>query len=444
MEVRWHVAVPVAAALALTSCVADPVQKAEQRPVTGLDSIFSTQDMLPLALARVVATIPRGTHIGSYSYGPGCDFGREETWQADYGDLGARGFNSRFFETLSGAGYRVVGDPNQLFDVAAERASARYLVGAQITELKMSLCNHINFWTAVPYGPRGDAYIKIRWQVYSAAERRVVYETVSDGNGNTAQGSRDGLIVLMQQAFAHAAANLAADSGFRGAVSGQAAPAQQAAAPATVASLELPTYARLQGPITGRTQSIAATGVTVLSGSGHGSGFFVSEDGLILTNQHVVGSAEQVNVRLGAGIEVVGRVLRRDAVRDVALVKIEIARARPLPISTTTPAVGSEVYAMGSPSDPNLAGTLTRGIVSALRIFPRSGVELPMIQSDAAIYGGNSGGPLMDASGNVVGIAVSTAADSGRSVPGVNFFIPIDDALRYLNIRLGQPRELRF
>lgn len=444
MAVHRHVALGLAVSVALAGCVAPAVQKAEQRPVTGLDSVFPAEDMQPVTLARVVATIPRGTSIGSYSYGPGCDFGREETWQADYGDLGARGFNARFFETLSGAGYRVVGDPNRLFDVAAERASARYLVGAQITELKMSLCNHINFWTAVPYGPRGDAYIKIRWQVYSAAERRVVYETTSDGNGTTAQGSRDGLIVLMQQAFAHATSNLAGDAGFRGAVSGRAAPVLEASMPTTAASmLELPAYARYQGPISTRAQSITAASVTLLSGTAHGSGFFVSEDGLILTNQHVVGNAEQVNVRLTAGVEVVGRVLRRDAVRDVALVKVDIARARPLPLSTAAPAMGSEVYAMGSPTDPNLAGTLTRGIVSALRMIPRGGVELPMIQSDAAIYGGNSGGPLMDASGNVIGIAVSGVVDRGQNT-ALNFFIPVDDALRYLNIRLGQSRELRF
>jgi S1-C subfamily serine protease len=238
---------------------------------------------------------------------------------------------------------------------------------------------------------------------------------------------------------------LAFDQKFRDAIAVRDGGARLASVPATTATpIEIPRYAPYREAIRARTAEISRAGVTILTGSAHGSGFFVSDDGLILTNQHVVGHAEQVNVRLAAGVEVVGRVLRRDAVRDVALVKVDIARTRPLPIGMEVPAVGSDVYTLGTPSDPGLAGTLTRGIVSAFRTFDRGGVELPMIQSDAAIHGGNSGGPLMDASGNVVGIAVAGAARDGQTRAGLNFFIPIEDALRYLNIRLGQPRELRF
>lgn len=103
-----------------------------------------------------------------------------------------------------------------------------------------------------------------------------------------------------------------------------------------------------------------------------------------------------------------------------------------------------EVFAVGAPGDAKLAGTVTRGIVSAIRSVTPGGVELTMIQSGAIVHPGTSGGPLLDAAGNVAGIAVSAPALRGQTQAGVSYFIPIADALQYLNLKLGQPRELPF
>jgi S1-C subfamily serine protease len=173
--------------------------------------------------------------------------------------------------------------------------------------------------------------------------------------------------------------------------------------------------------------------VTVLTGGGHGSGFVVSRDGLILTNHHVVGDARQVRVRFASGVQVDGTVLRRDARRDVALVRVPVTHDAPLPIRAAHARVGEEVYAIGTPLDEANAATVTRGIVSALRDDGPSG---QLIQSDATIHGGNSGGPLLDRFGNVIGIAVAgqTDANTGQVAAGLNFFIPVGEALERLNL----------
>lgn len=351
-------------------------------------------------------------------------------------------FAEPFFDAMTAAGQRVAGDPRQLFDRQAESASARFLVGAQITSMQFYL-DQID-WAFTGPSSKGTGNIEVTWQVYSLRDRRVIYETTTPGQSELHRpgfvGSSTGLIL---DAFSSAATRLAADPRFRAAVgsgdtAGTAIPASLGPAGAT---FEVPRFTAFTGSANSRLAQLRVSAVTIVLGRGHGSGFFISDDGLILTNRHVVGDAETVNVRLLVGVEVVGRVLARHAARDVALVKVDLTRTQPLPFRLDPPRVGEEVYAIGAPIETRLAGSVTRGIVSAVRRELRGGVELGMIQSDAAIQGGNSGGPLLDASGNVIGIAVE---GHGQMNSGLNFFVPIDEALRYLNIRLGQPRELRF
>lgn len=203
------------------------------------------------------------------------------------------------------------------------------------------------------------------------------------------------------------------------------------------AALELSAVPRFQGPISSRADDIPLARVIIVKAARHGFGVFISHDGLILTNQHVVGDRATVGIRLFDGVEVNGRVLHRHAARDVALIMIEAGRTPSLPLRLDSVGIDDEVYTLGPLDDPNPAGTVTRGTVRALRAAEASG--MPMIESDATVYGGGSGGPLLDASGNLVGIAATSLPGPSRG-SALNFFIPIGDALGYLNIRLGQPR----
>ena len=170
--------------------------------------------------------------------------------------------------------------------------------------------------------------------------------------------------------------------------------------------------------------------VTIRSGAGHGSGFIINEDGYILTNAHVVNEATNVAVILNNGLEILGEVIRTNEQRDVALVKVPLRIPSPLPIRHKQAENLEKVYVIGSPLKEELQSSVTSGIVSAYR--NSSDPNSSYIQSDAAISPGNSGGPLLDQYGNVMGISVSKL--TGNSAEGINLFIPALNALDALKI----------
>lgn len=161
---------------------------------------------------------------------------------------------------------------------------------------------------------------------------------------------------------------------------------------------------------------------------GQGSGFIVSADGLVLTNAHVVRDAKEVTVRLADRRELPAKVLGSDPATDIAVLRVE---AKGLPtVRLGDPAslmVGDPVLAIGAPY--GLEQTATSGIVSAKGRSLPGDAFVPFIQTDAAVNPGNSGGPLFDAAGNVVGINAQIYSRSG-GFQGVSFAIPIDVALK--------------
>lgn len=161
---------------------------------------------------------------------------------------------------------------------------------------------------------------------------------------------------------------------------------------------------------------------------GLGSGFIISSDGLILTNAHVVREAKDVTVKLSDRREFTAKVLGSDATTDIAVLRIN---ATGLPVvrlgDPRQLEVGDPVLAIGAPY--GLEQTATSGIVSAKgRSLPGDAV-VPFIQTDAAVNPGNSGGPLFDGSGAVVGINAQIYSQSG-GFQGLSFAIPINVALK--------------
>ncbi|MBN2317131.1 MAG: DegQ family serine endoprotease [Sedimentisphaerales bacterium] len=161
--------------------------------------------------------------------------------------------------------------------------------------------------------------------------------------------------------------------------------------------------------------------------SGQGSGFIISEDGYILTNNHVVGQADVISVKTHDGREFNAKLIGTDEKTDVAVIKIEGENLPTLPLGDSDHLdIGEWVIAIGNPF--GLAETLTFGIVSAKG---RSTVGIAdyedFIQTDAAINPGNSGGPLINLDGEVIGINTAIFSQSGGSV-GIGFAIPINMA----------------
>ncbi len=166
---------------------------------------------------------------------------------------------------------------------------------------------------------------------------------------------------------------------------------------------------------------------------GSGSGFIISADGYVVSNYHVVQGATQIDVSTVSGETYEAFVVGYDETNDVALLKIE-AENMPYAVlgSSDALAVGDQVVAIGNALG-ELTSTLTVGYVSAKdRIVATDGSTLNTIQTDAAINSGNSGGPLFNMQGEVVGITTakySGQSSSGASIEGIGFAIPIDDVI---------------
>ncbi|QHQ36560.1 Do family serine endopeptidase [Algicella marina] len=159
---------------------------------------------------------------------------------------------------------------------------------------------------------------------------------------------------------------------------------------------------------------------------GIGSGFILESDGLIVTNNHVVEGAEEITVRLDDGRELKAELIGRDDKVDLAVIKVE---AQDLPVlewgDSDAAEVGDWAMAIGNPF--GLGGTVTTGIVSARGRDIGSGPYDDYIQVDAAINKGNSGGPLLDFEGKVIGVNTAIYSPTGGSV-GLGFSIPAKQA----------------
>ncbi len=164
-----------------------------------------------------------------------------------------------------------------------------------------------------------------------------------------------------------------------------------------------------------------------------GSGFIISEDGYILTNYHVIEYADkynyEINVMLHDGTVYSAALVGGEEENDVAVIKIEADGLSPATLGDSDQMqVGQPVYAIGNPLG-ELEYTMTGGIVSALdrEIHTEEAVAINMFQIDAAVNSGNSGGPVYDAAGRVIGIVTAKYSESG--VEGIGFAVPINDAV---------------
>jgi S1-C subfamily serine protease len=170
-------------------------------------------------------------------------------------------------------------------------------------------------------------------------------------------------------------------------------------------------------------RDVSPSVVSVSRSGGSGSGVIIGSDGVVLTNAHVVGDAERVEVGLADGRRLTGSVLGRDPTVDVAVVRISGPR---LPLARLADSdaleVGQVAIAIGNPL--GLERTVTSGVISAINRSPQGLGLDALIQTDAAISPGNSGGPLLDSDGRVMGINTAIIAAPGAS--GLGFAIPIN------------------
>ena len=189
-------------------------------------------------------------------------------------------------------------------------------------------------------------------------------------------------------------------------------------------------------------KSVVAISSTITTGSygqisqstSAGSGFILSQDGYVVTNYHVVEGATSMKVTTYDETQYEAKLVGYDSANDIAVLKIEAQGLQPAVIGSSDDLiVGDQVAAIGNPLG-ELTSTLTVGYISAInRDITTEGTVINMLQTDAAINSGNSGGPLFNMKGEVIGITTakySGTTPSGAAIEGIGFAIPIDDVIK--------------
>lgn len=396
----------------------------------------------PIGLSKTIVSIKRGSLIGAYhsGYSEGskniCNNNNvaDIFWSSSRATIGGidDDFSQYFYETLTSRGYNVVGDPKRIFERDEELSRSKYLIAAEIRGMKANVCRIYDFWTGSSKGTEnGEVWMEVEWTVYSPLEKKTLLQVTTTGYQKSVEERNDGFRTIMFEAFASAAEGLGADKDFYNLVSGRQVKQHLTDLQVGDSELRIKAVENHITPFSSNPDRVTDSAVTVRTAYGHGSGFIVSKEGYILTNHHVVGEADEVAITFSNGFELLGKVIRSNETRDIALVKVDVNSARPMPIRTSPVKILEPVFPVGTPLYTDMQSTITRGIVSAVREDKDTGLTL--IQADADVQPGNSGGALVDIKGNVVGVCVSGIGE--RSI-GINYFIPINEALYALKIQL--------
>lgn len=396
------------------------------------------------ALAKLVSDIGRGEvifafpadpptkgHLCNHRYNDGTVTYSGGTrylgdWSSELGKV--------FYETMTRLNYKVAGDPSDMFTQKDSVRSAEYLIGGRLVQMKGNFCHVHHWWDGRPLDEfSGELYVEFEWSILNTLTKDVVFKEKIGGYFKQNEPIKNGVLVTFENAFIESVEKFA----FR-------PPVAQLAKGEKIDSLSSRLKENQNSTVItngkrGTKFDIGVVGgsvVTIRVGQGHGSGFFIGKDGYLITNAHVVGSASRVQVKTSIGFEIPAEVIAISKTRDVALLKTPIAFPLPPFLKTALPAVATEVFAVGSPLKEALGNTVTRGIVSSHRTDTASGLKF--IQSDVAVSPGNSGGPLFDSEGSIVGISV--AKYTGGGAEGLGLFIPIGDALDTLGVSIYQPQ----
>jgi S1-C subfamily serine protease len=338
-------------------------------------------------------------------------------WDASHSELRPERAAAIFKGELEKAGLSDTSGASLFEDTPANE----FQVAVSVTAMKARLCGFED-----DEGNRsvaGTMTMSTEWQIYDPLRREVIAKVQTTASGEEKERHLDGPDRVFVAALRANAKALMSDTAFREAV--LQSPRPPAAGPAA-GRLDPILLVRSPGPI--KIADAVGSVVTVFTGQAFGSAVLVSADGYMLTNQHVVSDAKTVRVKWSDGFEAPAEVIRSDKARDVALIKTEPRGRSALQLNPATPPPGTTVFAVGTPIDPKLQSTVTRGVVSGDRII--NGFRF--IQSDAPVTHGNSGGPLLNEKGEVIGLT-----DWGLPVEGslLNFFIPIGDALDFLALK---------
>jgi len=383
---------------------------------------------ISIAFTKLVSAIEPGKVLGKRTYQFSGTAAGDVQWSALQQRIYLNSFPSVFNEKLKSLHYNVIGASSNLFDYKVSPPDL--MVGAIITDAthNISLKNDV----LGRESKHESCSLTVEWQVYDTQQQQVVYKKTTTGHIDVdAYGNKPIDVEVVSHAFSDALSGILEDEMFvaivTGKSKGETSSTQKGSSKNNSTILDGAYITRYKhGSKAMPLSEVRKSVVTVQVGATHGSGFVVSENGLILTNYHVVSNADTVRVITYDGKTFDAEVIKTNSGRDVAVLHAQTIHVQPLAVNTKRLDIGANVFAIGSPRDIKLSGTVTNGIISSYRDMK----NIEWIQSTAVINPGNSGGPLVDNMGSVVGISTRTM----QGTNGIYFYIPIEGALSVLGL----------
>ncbi len=374
-------------------------------------------------LSSFLIDVPTGTALGEQSGGWGgrCSYKEPLTFRSTR-QPEPKFYQDTFKEVMERAGVPV--QPVQRFEGEDVRKADLHFA-AVIRNMTMNIC-YPRMDTERHFA-QGEVWVEIEWSLFSPLEKAVVYTSVGTGRTPAAFESNLGEVGLIREAFRSALVQLLNEPKFTAVLSKATKPGAAVAEKVLRVHQPPPRTGRIQQQI----DEVRASVVTVHTNHGSGSGFAIGRGEYVVTAAHVVSGTSYVKVLGAKDQQAYGEVIRKNLPRDVALIKLEKPLFKPLHLMRGVLKEGAEIYAIGSPLGKDFERSVTKGIVSGIRRID----ELEYIQSDVSILPGNSGGPLLDGQGNVVGISSSGMAVNGAPA-GMNFFVPARDVFPALSLEV--------
>ena len=455
MRFPYILAYTALSVLLLGGCAAYPVKKIEY---SAQPEITENDKPAPIKFGGLKLLLPPGMELGasrggSFCASPAYPISRNVLAK----EIDRKFLRLGFHDVMEANGYDVSGSPEVIFNPDDEEQRADYSVAGKLKDVQLNLCSYGGYspdWLTGRRGQSGEMYVAIDWSVYDRLKRHVVYKVRTEGYTKRGVPNEEALSLLFNDAFEMAVHNLSSHSAFQDLIVSGHKPKKNTSDlkgedqrerifdPREEVVLNTIPLSKVNFAVDAEGRSKVAV---MIQKGGHGSGFFITDEGHILTNAHVVGDAR--NIRVVSAYKKKGlkaEVLRIDKVRDVALLKLEDVPSwleiKPLPVRADIPKVGEDIYAIGTPLDAyKMRTSVTKGIVSAYRQgYKYEGVRMNFIQGDVETHPGSSGGPLLDEYGNIIGMSVMGLHHGGVDEPkigvGLNLFIPILEVYDVLDI----------
>lgn len=398
------------------------------RPDVKIDSVTPV-----IGYDKLLAKFDDGEQVGTYKDQDGIV--EPLRWEGQY-RVGTEDFAKKFYEVLNDMGFQTpYNDKIELFKNSENRVRLpRFMVGTRITKYNVRLENtkNSNSWGQLEI--KGVTTMDLDWQVLDKKTGKIVLKYENTGISRYRQ-SRYNKSPSNLLAFEDAFYNFLDSSGFydlvnstEPGVSYRAESDSSENVYRTLEVIENPEFESTSDMI----QYANPACVTIVTDGGFGSGVVVSPEGYVLSAYHVVDGVNKIEVKFSSGLSLDANIVAYDYQNDVVMLDITGSGFKSLPISDSDVRLGEEVITIGTPASVDLGQSIAKGLVSGNRLVD----ERVYLQLDMAVSPGNSGGPLLNEKGEVVGIVQSKIVD--ESVEGIGFALPMKRALKQLNLHLAK------